>query len=259
MKNNQIYSELIMKKQTSIKKVKGQPAKYFKYIADSVENKLAQNFIYLSQTFFLPNPIILEKSYLQADQEKTYVFSEAIVGLQHRQPSIKLPCQDAVNAVLKPRPILVLCDGAGSATVSEIGAHELVVQLTRLSQTLDPLIASYLDQKSTFDGIPLVRIFIRHAMGILQDCAVKYKRSIQDFKSTLNFVVMGKEQFLWIKAGDGEIIQEKIYTRENDGLLHTEYQCLGRADKGEFANQTQFIDDRLQLTDVQWGLIRLKI
>lgn len=197
----------------------------------------------------------LAPTYATIKPETAHVFAEAVVGLQHRQPKIQLPCQDAVQATLKPRAILILCDGAGSASVSDIGANALVLQLVRFSQTLEPLLKTTLDVAATPDTKLLVRLYIRHAIGILQDCAHTHRRSIKDFRSTLNLVIVGTQHSLWIKIGDGEIIQENIYQSYDQASIQTQYQCLGGHHKGEFANQTQFIDDQLTLDDVQYGLL----
>ena len=198
------------------------------------------------------------KTYAQVNSQSAKVFAEAVVGIQHRQSHIQLPCQDATKASLKPRPILILCDGAGSAAVSDLGANALVTQLTRLCQSLELLLASYLDVTHEQDYSVLVRIIIRHAMGVLQDCADLHKRSIRDFRSTLNLVIVGTIHTLWLKVGDGEIVQECI-VQICAQQIQAEYQCLGDHNKGEFANQTQFIDDQLQFSDVHWGTLNSKI
>lgn len=198
-------------------------------------------------------PLAPQKQYAEVYAEAK-IYAEALVGIQHRQVNINLPCQDAVKAALRPRPILVLCDGAGSASVSDLGSSALVIQLTRLCQSMEPMIAQYLDDTDAQDFTPLVRVIIRHAKGILQDLADMHRRAIADFRSTLNFAVAGTQHILWIKVGDGEIVQEKIYQR-GEHSPEPEYECLGSQNKGEFANQTQFIDERLTMEDVQWGVL----
>ena len=198
------------------------------------------------------------KYYAHVTQEPAKVYAEALVGIQHRQPNIQLPCQDAAQATIKPRPILIVCDGAGSAAVSDLGANALTTQLTRLCQSLEPLLATYLDVAQPHDFSTLVRIVIRHAMGILQDCAALHRRSIRDFRSTLNLVIVGSVHSLWLKVGDGEIVQEHLFQLDTE-QVHVDYQCLGLHNKGEFANQTQFIDDQLQFSDVHWGVLDSQI
>lgn len=186
------------------------------------------------------------------------VIAEATVGLQHR--NIKphaLPCQDAASATVKPRPILVLCDGAGSASMSDVGSSALTVHISRLCQSIEPILADYLDcAESATEPSSLVRIIIRHAMGVLEDLSTTHRRDIRDFRSTLNFALIGTEHTLWIRVGDGEIVQEKIgYFSDNPTKLKSEINCVGEHAKGEYANQTVFIDNHLTLNDVQWGLL----
>lgn len=201
---------------------------------------------------FLP-PV--EKQQFAQVQGDAKIFAEAIVGIKHRQPKINLPCQDAVKASIRPRPILILCDGAGSASVSELGSTVLTIQLTRLCQSIEPIISTYLDENHQRDLKILVRIIIRHAIGVLQDLSEQHRRSIRDFRSTLNLVIVGTERILWLKIGDGEIIQESLSQYSSRSTINTEYQFLGTQHKGEFANQTQFIDDQLALDDLQWGIL----
>lgn len=216
---------------------------------------------FMCQQYFLrflkQNPQKKPQHLAQVSTELAQVFAEATVGIQHRQSNIQLPCQDAAKATIKPRPILIVCDGAGSAAVSDIGSQALVTQMTRLCQSLEPLIAPYLDQKNNQDLYPLIRVLVRHAIGILEDCATTHRRSIRDFRSTLNFAIVGTEHILWLKIGDGEIVHEQIMV-DSDSLPQTQYQCLGEHHKGEFANQTQFIDDQLKLNDVHWGILPSK-
>ena len=188
-----------------------------------------------------------------------FVQSVAVVGLQHLNQMPPLPCQDAAKAVTRPRSILLACDGAGSAAMSEVGSQALVTGITRLCQSIEPLIASLLDQPTAKQELEsLVRVIVRHAMGLLQDLSEQQRRSIRDFRSTLNFALVGKEQTLWIKVGDGEIIQEQLLVTETAAgqqEYHSELSCLGDHNKGEFANQTQFIDDQLKFEQVYWGVI----
>lgn len=208
------------------------------------------------------------KHYLQQDEDnakecllpckvhgEAKVFAEAMVGIQHRQPNNNLPCQDAVKVSLRPRPILVLCDGAGSAAVSDIGATQLTIQLSRLCQSIEPMLSSYLDQEHVDHVELLVRVIIRHAMGVLQDLSHQHRRDVRDFRSTLNFAIVGTHHTLWIRIGDGEIIQEQVSLNPQTNQYQVNYQCLGEPIKGEFANQTVFIDNQLRLENVQWGVI----
>jgi hypothetical protein len=71
-------------------------------------------------------------------------------------------------------------------------------------------------------------------------------RSDRDFRATLLLAVVGQARIFWLKVGDGELV---LQTR--DGSMRT----LGQADKGEFANQTVFVDTSLTFDSVQYGTL----
>lgn len=194
------------------------------------------------------------KHYLKVNEQRGEIFAESTVGIQHRQAKERLPCQDAATATIQPRPILIVCDGAGSAAVSDLGSQALCTQLTRFCQSLEPILAQYLDVTTDLDITLLKRIIVRHAMGVLQDLATYHRRSIRDFRSTLNIVIVGSIHIFWLRVGDGEIVQERLYLNKQDNIS-AEYCCLGEQSKGEFSNQTIFIDDQLNLKDVECGVL----
>ncbi|HMY01034.1 MAG TPA: protein phosphatase 2C domain-containing protein, partial [Agitococcus sp.] len=91
------------------------------------------------------------------------VMAEAVVGLTHRDKN--LPCQDAVACQTVPRTCLVVCDGAGSSVLSELGANALCQGLTLLCHSLEALWHDLLDNEATNDSLlnTLTRIVLRHA------------------------------------------------------------------------------------------------
>jgi transposase-like protein len=176
-----------------------------------------------------------------------YAVAEAVVGLAHRRVEPPLPCQDAFCISTKPRITLLVADGAGSAAVSEIGANAVVHSCQRLLHTLDDQTSELLDSEKEPEIMITKRFALRlvkHAMGTLEDTAKQYRREIRDFRCTLLVLLAGKERLLWIKVGDGALVIE------DKGELRT----LGEVGKGEFANQTTFIDDKLMPDSVQFGI-----
>jgi hypothetical protein len=177
-----------------------------------------------------------------------YVVAEAVVGLSHRRADPPLPCQDAFCISNKPRVTLLVADGAGSAAVSEIGANAIVYSCQRLLHTLDDQIAELLDKNDEPESMLIKRFalrLVRHAIGTLEDIAKQQRREVKDYRCTLLILIVGKERLLWIKIGDGALVVE------DKGELRT----LGEVGKGEFANQTTFIDDKLTPDSVQFGTI----
>jgi len=138
--------------------------------------------------------------------------------------------------------------------------------LSRLVYTLELQFVQLLDQA---DPMPdddfarqMVRSLMRHAKGILQDLAAQHRREVRDFRSTVLLAVVGKKRWLWLKVGDGAVVMERIeqrHTASRSGemmlSLHPVLCSLGEVGKGEFANQTTFVDDALNMNDVQWDLL----
>ncbi|QEP41839.1 protein phosphatase 2C domain-containing protein [Ectothiorhodospiraceae bacterium BW-2] len=182
------------------------------------------------------------------------IMEEAVVGLAHRR--VNLPCQDAVRAVNHPRPALVVADGAGSSPLSHQGAQAVVAGLIRLFETLDKPLYELLDAADTPDsnlGRSWALVIVKHAMGLLTDLAAQQQRSVSDFRSTLLVVLAGQQRLLWLKVGDGALVIERCApsdTEPFESMLST----LGEVGKGEFANQTQFLD-AIEPDDVQSDLL----
>ena len=171
----------------------------------------------------------------------------AVTGLAHWRKG--LPCQDAVAWRQSPRPILALSDGAGSAAVSERGATALVAGMCRFLESLDDAVALWVDQPTPVapdQASQWSARLLRHAQGLLGDLAAAERRSVRDLRATLLLVVIGKARSFWWQVGDGSIAVRGV-----DGL-----RALGDTakSKGEFANQTCFVDTAV-IADVQSGLL----
>ncbi len=185
---------------------------------------------------------------------------EAVVGLAHRKNDF--PCQDAAKAVSIPRPIVVLADGSGSSAVSEIGAQTVVRGVVRLLDTLHlHLLTDLLDSAVPPENEPLRKaalLIVKHAGGLLVDVAAQHRRSVRDFTCTLLVMVAGARRLLWIKVGDGALVLEKIRVGvpEDPSLSTILYECstVGKSGKGEFANETQFLDS-VNPEQVQFGIV----
>lgn len=176
-----------------------------------------------------------------------HLCGEAVIGLAHRRKG--LPCQDAVAYRDTPRPILALSDGAGSAAVSELGAQALVTGITRFLMSLEDDLAPWLDETDATPPEQATRWAARllcHAQGILDDLARSARRSVHDLRGTLLLTVIGMRQAFWWQVGDGAIV-----VRHADGL-----HALGSpaSNKGEFANQTCFVD-MADIGMVQYGIL----
>lgn len=188
------------------------------------------------------------------------VMSVATAGLAHLEGSPPLPCQDATGGVAAPRPALVLADGAGSSPESGLGARVLVAAMLRLADTLEAQLAWLLDGRGEPSPEVLhqfAELLSRHARGSLVDRAAEQNRPVRDLRCTLLLALVGHERLLWLKIGDGEIVLERAApVAERSGeepLLAPQLSTLGERGKGEFANQTCFVDERLDFAQVQYG------
>lgn len=172
---------------------------------------------------------------------------DTVIGLAHRRKG--LPCQDAVAFRNAPRPLLVLSDGAGSAAISERGAQALVIGISRFLQTLEDELAVWLDGDG--DALPAqsarwAERLRLHARGLLADLASAERRDVRDVRATLQVAVIGERHVFWWKVGDGAIV-----VRDTQGLRSLGNQANA---KGEFANQTCFVD-AAKANDVQFGML----
>ena len=171
----------------------------------------------------------------------------AVVGVAHLRAAPPTPCQDAALAEAGPRPIALVCDGAGSAPVSHLGATAVGIAIRRLCRTLEYDIAAALDHPDTSPGSAglLARRIVAHAQGTLEDLAARDTRDVGDFRCTLLVWIAGRQRSLWVKVGDGALIYQSS----------AKIACIGPVGKGEFANQTCFISPRLEESQWAWGEI----
>lgn len=172
---------------------------------------------------------------------------DTVIGLAHRRKG--MPCQDAVAFRNLPRPILALSDGAGSAAISERGAEALVIGVTRFLRTMEDDLSLWLDGDDDASQAHATRWAERlrlHACGLLADLARAERRDVRDVRATLQIVVIGMHHLFWWKVGDGAIV-----ARNSKGLCSLGNQASA---KGEFANQTCFVDTA-SASDVQSGLL----
>lgn len=191
---------------------------------------------------------------------------EAVVGLSHRDRPFPVPCQDAAWASNQPRPMLMIADGAGSAAASEWGSQCVVTGIARLLDTLEQHLVGLLDSADEPEpnaGRCFGLLLVKHARGLLVDLAHAQRLSPNDVRCTLLVAVVGQQRLLWVKLGDGALVYERIQSPlagEDQAAalalpLQPQLMTLGTSGKGEFANQTQFIDEHLQPQDVQIGLL----
>lgn len=179
---------------------------------------------------------------------------EAVVGLTHRKAGTPLPCQDAAVACVTPRAMIITADGAGSSAVSDIGSAAVVTGVARLINTLNPMLKPILDEEGFSDEYPkFAKLIVNHARGILLDLSEQHRRPMKDFRCTLLAAIVGEKKTLWLKVGDGSLVMERRF--KEGAEYRVERNTLGEVGKGEYANQTVFIDENLHPSSIQSGVV----
>lgn len=181
------------------------------------------------------------------------ICGESVVGLAHRRRNEV--CQDAIYYANNTRPILVLSDGAGSGLVSELGSKILTIGMCRFFNSLNEEFQLFLDNYKLLNDEEAIKekcdywslIALNHAKGLLEDTAILNKRNIKDLRGTLLFVIVGKYFTFHFQLGDGAI----IYQNKNEEL---KVILPNENSKGEFANQTIFVDEAT-INDIQSGVL----
>ncbi len=170
-----------------------------------------------------------------------------MAGIAHWRNGI--PCQDFATWQRDPRPVLVLCDGAGSAKASHLGAQALATGLARFVTTCSALFAPWLDTpmpeaQALNEAHAWSERLLAHALGILTDLARGESRPSSDLRATALVAVIGTGRLFYWHVGDGSIAVR------HQGKLET----VSVGAKGEFANQTVFVDTATP-QDVRCGLL----
>ncbi len=157
-------------------------------------------------------------------------FAASVPGAGHIRYGT--PCQDASGVTLAPRPAAIVCDGRGSAKLSHFGAQGAVKGFFSQLNVLEPFLAGALDCDASpekWDG--LCRLFYRTLMQVKLDLAAERSVEEKEFDFTVAFAVAGRKSIGCFQVGDGAIVLRQ------DGVCQTAFD----PDKGEFANQTQFL------------------
>ena len=176
---------------------------------------------------------------------------ESVVGMSHRKLNPPVCCQDAHNLDMEFKPIIVVCDGAGSSKASELSARELSRGMVRICRSLEDLLIRLLDLEESDETThhllkdELARILFKYSKQFIYDIGEQEKREIRDLRTTLLMTVLGERRLFWLRVGDGEIINE----------VNGELQRVGEAKKGEFANQTVFIGENFNFEDMNFGIL----
>ncbi|NLF17452.1 MAG: protein phosphatase 2C domain-containing protein, partial [Lentisphaerae bacterium] len=124
----------------------------------------------------------------------------AVAGLKHRRAG--RPTQDACLAsATGPYPFLIVCDGRGSATRSDLGAQASVEAIAAVIGSATDLLAACLD--STDDGQAetvfalLARLLCRTAAAAQERLARHHRQEARAFEHTLLVACLGRHRLGW--------------------------------------------------------------
>jgi hypothetical protein len=135
------------------------------------------------------------------------------------------PCQDAFSyAIGNGRLVAVVCDGAGSAQRSEIGAKEC-------SSTISNFLAEQSGTASAACGRDVIEYAVEAARAIIQARAAELNLSPRELACTLVGAVVHEEGGCLFHIGDG------VGVVELEGLL----PVVSHPENGEYANETYFV------------------
>ena len=153
------------------------------------------------------------------------VFGASVTGKAHLDKDIA--CQDAhAHAVVNDVLVAVVCDGAGSARLSEQGAQFVA---THAVQAL----AGRLEQGATVQDLQdgALAGTLAQVRAALDDIAGAASATLDDYASTVVGVVMGPDAGFFFHLGDGLGVAQRM-----DGG-----ELISLPANGEYANETYFI------------------
>lgn len=162
----------------------------------------------------------------------------SVIGPEHVRR--EMPLQDASGVILSPRPAAVVCDGAGSARFSHVGAEAAVREFRISLAALEPMLAACLDSdETTFDGAKgywrcLSYWMCRAIVAAKEESARVGSGDSCDYDFTLAAVVVGKMRTAFLQVGDGAIA---VRLRRWGGSA-----LVFKPEKGRYANMTKFLD-----------------
>lgn len=161
------------------------------------------------------------------------------------------PCQDYAHCALvggtQPDVLIgVVCDGAGSAAHSHIGA-------ALAAMTFANLVESHLASGQSVADLTadIARSWVLAVGDALEARAKEEQNSTRDYACTLLAVIAGPQETAFVQVGDGAIV---VSHGEDDGWSYVFWP-----QHGEFANTTNFVVSHNADEVVEFDLASLRI
>ena len=161
----------------------------------------------------------------------------SVIGSEHVRR--EMPLQDASGVILSLRPAAVVCDGAGSARFSHVGAEAAVREFRISLATLEPMLEACLDSNETsFGGAKdywkyLAYWMCRAIVAAKDEAARVGSGNPRDYDFTLAAAVVGRRRTAFLQVGDGAIA---VRMRRWGSAL------VFKPEKGRYVNVTNFLD-----------------
>lgn len=151
------------------------------------------------------------------------IYTASAIGKGHIDQNI--PCQDAFSFSFKHGLLVaVVCDGAGSAKASEIGAKEC-------ANTVCNFLLEHFDGKSLDCDQAIFERCLIVVRNRLEVCASELGLTIRDLACTLVGAVLNEERGCLFHIGDGIAVVEL-----DDGSSK-----ISLPENGEYSNETYFV------------------
>lgn len=151
------------------------------------------------------------------------VFAASAIGKSHIDSG--LPCQDACGSAFdNERLVAVVCDGAGSASKSDIGAREC-------AESVCSFLSAVVGSSSSCVTPSVIEQAIEVARGHLQLRADELGLPVRELACTVVGVVLFQDGGYLFHIGDGMAAVE----------LADNSTILSLPENGEYANETYFI------------------
>lgn len=151
------------------------------------------------------------------------IYAASAIGKGHIDGGT--PCQDAyAYASRNGRLVAVVCDGAGSAARSEIGA-------INCANTISEFLAAYAGDPETACERSAIEQAIEAARACIESHAIEHALSSHDLACTLVGAVLYGQGGCLFHIGDGVGVAE----------VESESPILSLPENGEYSNETYFV------------------
>jgi hypothetical protein len=161
--------------------------------------------------------------------QKYKVSGTCVRGASHIESN--LPCQDRVSSSFKNNVItLSLADGAGSCSMSEIGAEIS-------TQFISDYLCLYFDEVFLENPERIKEVLLLKIRQLLIDKSKDLNVSLRELSSTLLFVSVKNGNYLAGHIGDGLIAS----------YVNSKPEVFSLPENGEYSNQTYFTTSKTAL------------